>query len=116
MTSRQNCKITLFLPASTDYYSTGFLTLQYLVGRAIINIQSANTNFDNLNFNMKKMAYQSYIKDNMLSVLQIWLPFFIMLSFIITALQITKGVTYEKEKRLKVSGCDVNKRKQSVGL
>lgn len=86
-----------------NYYSTGFLTLQYLVGRAIINIQSGTTTLDTLNFNMKKMAYQSYIKDGLLSVLQIWLPFFVMLSFIITALQTTKGVTYEKEKRLKES-------------
>lgn len=72
------------------------------MGRAIINIQSGTTTLDTLNFNMKKMAYQSYIKDGLLSVLQIWLPFFVMLSFIITALQTTKGVTYEKEKRLKV--------------
>jgi hypothetical protein len=73
------------------------------VGRSIINIQSGNTNFDNLNFFLKKMPYRDFIQDNLLSVLQIWLPFFIMLSFIITALQTTKGVTYEKEKRLKVS-------------
>lgn len=73
------------------------------MGRAIINIQSVSATLDSLNFNMKKMAYQSYIKDGLLSVLQIWLPFFVMLSFIITALQTTKGVTYEKEKRLKVN-------------
>ncbi|XP_062578105.1 phospholipid-transporting ATPase ABCA3-like, partial [Saccostrea cucullata] len=86
-----------------NYYKTGFLSLQYEVGRAIINRRSGNTNFDNLDFYMKKMPYQDFIKDNLISVLQIWLPFFIMLSFIITALQTTKGVTYEKEKRLKES-------------
>ncbi|XP_048742099.2 phospholipid-transporting ATPase ABCA3-like [Ostrea edulis] len=86
-----------------NYYSTGFLTLQYQVGRSVINIQSGNTNFDNLNFYLKKMPYRDFIQDNLLSVLQVWLPFFVMLSFIITALQTTKGVTYEKEKRLKES-------------
>lgn len=87
-----------------DYYETGFLGLKLTVDEAIINYTaSLPVDFSNLNISLKKMPYPKFVKDDLLPVIQVYLPLFFMLAFILSTLQLAKGIVYEKEKRLKVS-------------
>ena len=56
-----------------------------------------------LQISMRRIPYPPYLDDKFVLVLQQQLPFLIMLSFIVVALNIAKDVTYEKEKKLKVT-------------
>lgn len=87
-----------------DYYETGFLGLKLTVDEAIINYTSASpVDFSNFNISLKKMPYPKFVRDDLLPVIQGYLPLFFMLAFILSTLQLAKGIVYEKEKRLKVS-------------
>ncbi|KAL3853222.1 hypothetical protein ACJMK2_016778 [Sinanodonta woodiana] len=83
------------------YYDTGFLTLKYYLDKAIIETVTGNTL--NINVTMQKMPYPPHLRDVLISVLQSNLPLFIVLSFILNALQISKNIVYEKENKLKES-------------
>ncbi|KAK3103896.1 hypothetical protein FSP39_022745 [Pinctada imbricata] len=83
------------------YYTTGFLGLQMVIDNAIINKQEGGTTYDGYTILMQKMAYIAHVSDGLIVVVQNWLPLFILLAFMITALQTTKSITYEKERRLK---------------
>lgn len=56
---------------------------------------------------LQRYPYPPYLEDKYLFALQAWLPLLIMLSFIYPAINITKSVVYEKEKRLKVKNKEV---------
>lgn len=87
-----------------NYYETGFLELKLRVDEAIINYTSASpVDFSNVNISLKKMPYPKFVKDDLLPVIQGNLPLFLMLAFILSTLQLVKGIVYEKEKRLKES-------------
>jgi len=58
--------------------------------------------YDEYDIRLQRFPYPPYLEDRYLFALQIWLPVSIMLSFIYPALNITKSVVYEKEKKLKV--------------
>ncbi|XP_067683948.1 phospholipid-transporting ATPase ABCA3-like [Haliotis asinina] len=82
-----------------------FLKLQRLLDEAIIkhfNPKSAST-LQNLNVQMLRMPYPPYVTDAMIQLLQYMFPVLLMLSFILMAIQTTKGVVYEKERKLKES-------------
>ncbi|KAL3853225.1 hypothetical protein ACJMK2_016781 [Sinanodonta woodiana] len=83
------------------YYDTGFLTLKYYLDKAIIETVTRKTL--NINVTMQKMPYPPHLRDVLISVLQTNLPLFIVLSFILNALQISKNIAYEKENKLKES-------------
>ena len=51
---------------------------------------------------LKKMLFPPFNQDVLTTVLQTNLPLFLVLSFILNALQIAKNIAYEKEKKLKV--------------
>ena len=51
---------------------------------------------------LKNFPYPPYHNDNFVIVIQTQMPFFVMLSFIVTAPVICKDVVLEKEKKLKV--------------
>jgi hypothetical protein len=78
------------------------LAFQYAVDMALIQYFNASAQINNYDFFMKKMPYPPYTKDNLTPILQMYLPFFIILGFILSALQTTKAIVYEKEKKLKV--------------
>ena len=87
----------------TDYYWNGFLSLQFQIDKAII--ETLNTSADlrhNYDMYMQKMPYLPFLKDVLMTVLSQNLPLFLVLSFILNALQIAKNIAYEKEKKLKV--------------
>ncbi|KAL3853296.1 hypothetical protein ACJMK2_016847 [Sinanodonta woodiana] len=84
------------------YFNTGFLTLKYYLDKGIIETVTGITSL-NINVTMQKMPYPPHLNDVLISVLQSNLPLFIVLSFILNALQITKNIAYEKENKLKES-------------
>ncbi|OWF51665.1 ATP-binding cassette sub-family A member 3-like [Mizuhopecten yessoensis] len=83
------------------YRETGFLLLQYLVDRAIIDQQAPGNNLSTFEFEMQRMPYPPVVKDFLLPTLQGNLPLFLMLGFILSSLQTIKNILYEKERRLK---------------
>ncbi|KAK3101854.1 hypothetical protein FSP39_006814 [Pinctada imbricata] len=86
-----------------NYRKTGFLAMQYAIDRAIIRTHNPNADFSDIDVSLKKMPYPPFRKDNLIIVLQQQLPLFFLLGFILSALQTTKNVVYEKEKKLKES-------------
>ncbi|KAJ8298729.1 hypothetical protein KUTeg_022789 [Tegillarca granosa] len=50
---------------------------------------------------MEKMPYPPFVRDFLLPTIQQQLPLFLILGFILYALQLSKGIVYEKERRLK---------------
>lgn len=85
-----------------DYEGTGFLAFQYAVDLAVIKHFNSSAAVDLFDLFLKKMPYPPYTKDNLTTILQMYLPFFLILGFILSALQTTKAIVYEKEKKLKV--------------
>ncbi|XP_067683951.1 phospholipid-transporting ATPase ABCA3-like isoform X2 [Haliotis asinina] len=90
----------LFQP---DY--TNFMTIQRLVNEAVIKhlTPSSTDTIKNLDVQLMRMPFPSYIDDTMIQLLQYMFPVLLMLSFILMAIQTTKGVVYEKERKLKES-------------
>uniref|UniRef100_K1QVF6 ATP-binding cassette sub-family A member 3 n=1 Tax=Magallana gigas TaxID=29159 RepID=K1QVF6_MAGGI len=86
-----------------DYEGTGFLAFQYAVDLAVIKHFNSSAAVDLFDLFLKKMPYPPYTKDNLTTILQMYLPFFLILGFILSALQTTKAIVYEKEKKLKES-------------
>ena len=88
----------------TGYVDTGFIYLQYMVNRHIIEDNYTNDpQFSNNEVYIQKMAYPAYIQDNMLKSLQTTLPLFFVLAFILYVIMLAKNLVYEKELKLKVS-------------
>ncbi|XP_067683952.1 phospholipid-transporting ATPase ABCA3-like [Haliotis asinina] len=87
------------------YKDSGFLLIQRLVNQEVINYwnSSAGSDVSNLDIRLQRMPYPPYIIDPMITVLQNMLPILLMLSFILMTIQTTKGVVYEKERKLKES-------------
>ncbi|KAL3853224.1 hypothetical protein ACJMK2_016780 [Sinanodonta woodiana] len=83
------------------YYETGFLSLKCLLDKAIVEYVTGKTL--NTTVAMQRMPYPPHLSDVLISVLQTNLPLFIVLSFILNALQISKNIAYEKENKLKES-------------
>ncbi|KAJ8301076.1 hypothetical protein KUTeg_020063 [Tegillarca granosa] len=84
------------------YYFSGFLDVQYAVDMAIIRELSGNgTELDNIHVKMHKMPYPPYRDDEMLLILKLILPVLVMISFILSTMQLTKSIVYEKENKLK---------------
>ena len=85
----------------SGYYREGFLTLQAHIDRALADSYSVNQVTD-INVQMKRSPYPPYLDDKFILVLQMQLPFIILLSFIFPALNIVKDLVHEKERKLKV--------------
>ncbi|XP_046356672.2 phospholipid-transporting ATPase ABCA3-like [Haliotis rufescens] len=82
-----------------------FLILQRLVYEAVITYISPNATdiVNELKIQMLRMPYPPYIIDAINVLLQYMFPVLLMLSFMLMAIQTTKGVVYEKERKLKES-------------
>lgn len=95
----------LFLFVITGYVDTGFIYLQYMVNRHIIEYNQTNDTqlFDTNEVYLQKMAYPPYIEDSMLITVQSTLPLFFVLAFILYVIMLAKNLVYEKELKLKVS-------------
>ncbi|XP_046356645.2 phospholipid-transporting ATPase ABCA3-like isoform X2 [Haliotis rufescens] len=82
-----------------------FLGVQRLLHEAIIKHFNPNSTpiLNELEVQMLRMPYPPYIVDTMNALLRYMFPVLLMLSFILMAIQTTKGVVYEKERKLKES-------------
>lgn len=86
------------------YYQTGFLALQYAIDKAIIDVKApTNTLGTTYTLQLKKMAYPTFVEDDLTATLAAILPLFLMLSFIVTVFTSTKNIVLEKETKLKES-------------
>ncbi|XP_071796832.1 phospholipid-transporting ATPase ABCA3-like [Asterias amurensis] len=83
------------------YMREGFLPLQYALDRALLQFRNVST--DGFTVDMRRYPYPPYINDFFILVIQMQLPFLILISFVITAISITKNVVLEKERKLKES-------------
>ena len=59
-------------------------------------------NTSSLSLKVQRMPYPPYISDPMVQILQKQMPLFLILSFILSVIQSTKNIVYEKERKLKV--------------
>ncbi len=87
------------------YIEEGFIYLQYAIDRTLtrdlLNNSTELENYNKYSIKLQRYPYPSYLDDKYLLALQGWLPLIIMMSFIYPAINITKSIVYEKEKRLK---------------
>ncbi|XP_038067464.1 ATP-binding cassette sub-family A member 3-like [Patiria miniata] len=83
------------------YMREGFLPLQYAIDRAFLQFQ--NVSLEDVSVEMRRYPYPPYFDDDFILVIQMQLPFLLLISFVITAITITKGVVLEKEQKLKES-------------
>lgn len=83
--------------------------IQALVGEAVMRHWNGSTTWPVPEVYAEKMPYPKYYTDNMTIIIQGQLPLFIMLSFILSVIQTTKAIVYEKERKIKVSyfRCDL---------
>ena len=85
------------------YFSEGFLAIQRAVDLSIMyQLGGVMSSAHGVGVELKSFPYPPYHNDNFVIVIQMQLPFIIMLSFIVTAPVICKDVVLEKEKKLKV--------------
>lgn len=95
---------TNYLPWIVGYYNEGFLAIQRALHQTFIEYLNPNSISDLENFTllMERYPYPPYRDDIFLSIIQLQLPFFIILSMIFLSLNIPKDIALEKEKKLKV--------------
>lgn len=80
-----------------SYYKEGFLLIQYAVDRAFMN----QFGQEDITVLMQKFPFPNYNEDAFIVIIQGFLPNFLVIAFIYSALCIVRNVVYEKEKRLK---------------
>ena len=81
------------------------MALQNAVDRAImvdIGGDNATEKLENINLELSRHPYPAFNDDNFILVIQKQFPLFLMLSFVLVALNIVKDVVHEKERKLKV--------------
>jgi hypothetical protein len=86
----------------SGYYRQGFLTVQKAVDEAIILEVNQSADVDGIQLEMKRSPYPPYTSDDFIYILQFYLAFMFILSFIVSAPTMVKDITLEKEKKLKV--------------
>ncbi|KAJ7305756.1 hypothetical protein JRQ81_010122 [Phrynocephalus forsythii] len=86
------------------YYREGFLGVQHIVDKAIIQYH-ANTSdadlLDKITVVVQRFPYPPYVNDLFVLAIQTQLPLLLMLSFTYTSLNIVRAVVHEKERKLK---------------
>ena len=87
------------------YYIFGFVWLQDLIDRAIIDYHSNATILEPGTY-LNQMPYPCYMIDNFLQMIQHVMPLCLSISFIYSVSMLTQTIVYEKELRLKVRTLD----------
>ncbi|XP_071953037.1 phospholipid-transporting ATPase ABCA3-like [Antedon mediterranea] len=83
------------------YWREGFLSLQNAVDIAIL--KESKVEIKNITINMQRFPYPPYNDDLFILVIQSQLPILLLISYILNALDITRSIVQEKEKKLKES-------------
>ena len=86
------------------YYSEGFLAIQRAVDLSIIGELGGKSSAQIIDVELKKFPYPPYLDDDFSAsdTSKQFVPFAVMISFMIPAFVICKDVVLEKEKKLKV--------------
>jgi len=94
----------LYLICDAGYLEEGFLALQQAMDFALMELISANAtvSIKEMKLRLQRFPFPPYVNDNFILVIQQYLPFIVMLSFIFCSMQIVRDLVYEKERRLKV--------------
>nr|APD26542.1 ATP-binding cassette transporter subfamily A member 2 protein [Brachionus koreanus] len=82
------------------YYLFGFVWLQDLIDRAIIDYHSNRTVLEPGSF-LNQMPYPCYMIDNFLQMIQHVMPLCLAISFVYTVSMLTQTIVHEKEMRLR---------------
>nr|QNH67857.1 ATP-binding cassette transporter subfamily A member 2 [Brachionus rotundiformis] len=82
------------------YYLFGFVWLQDLIDRAIIDYHSNRTVLEPGSF-LNQMPYPCYMIDNFLKMIQHVMPLCLAISFVYTVSMLTQTIVHEKEMRLR---------------
>lgn len=82
------------------YYIFGFVWLQDLIDRAIVDYHSNGTVLEPGSY-LNQMPYPCYMIDNFLQMIQHVMPLCLSISFVYTVSMLTQTIVYEKELRLK---------------
>lgn len=100
--SFSKCLILTIFP---DYYERGFYTLQFALMKSLLEyLEPKSVDFFNqTQIALQRHPYPPFNDDKMVMVLQNQLPFILIISFELLALNIVKDIVEEKEKRLKVN-------------
>ena len=85
------------------YFYEGFLAVQRAVDVSIMSELGGESALQDTKVLLKSFPYPPYNRDPLIQVLQLQMPFIIIVSFILTAAIICKDVVLEKEKKLKVN-------------
>ncbi|XP_076468754.1 phospholipid-transporting ATPase ABCA3-like [Babylonia areolata] len=88
-----------------DYTMSGVMMMQRFVTQTLVREWTGGVTNSSQTFDLalRRMPYPPYVKDRMVTVLQTQLPLFLILSFILSVIQNTKNIVYEKERKLKES-------------
>lgn len=84
------------------YWIEGFLYTQNAVEASIRKFMENGNSNSSINIQLERMPYPPFIDDVFLVILKDFLPMILVFSFINSVINITKSITLEKEKRLKV--------------
>ncbi|KAL9951119.1 hypothetical protein ACROYT_G043723 [Oculina patagonica] len=82
------------------YFNFGFLYLQDLIDRALMNLM-LNDTITEPGVYLQEFPYPCYIEDKFVRYIGGTMPLFMTLAWIFSVAMIIKGVVYEKERRLK---------------
>lgn len=82
------------------YYRFGFIWLQDLIDRAIIDYHSNRSVLEPGSY-VNQMPYPCYIIDNFLQMIQHVMPLCLAISFVYSVSMLTQTIVYEKEMRLR---------------
>ena len=82
------------------YYRFGFIWLQDLIDRAIIDYHSNRSVLEPGSY-INQMPYPCYIIDNFLQMIQHVMPLCLAISFVYSVSMLTQTIVYEKELRLR---------------
>ena len=85
------------------YFYDRFLLVQRAVDFSIMLELAGGSVLQDINVLLKSFPHPPYNEDPFIQILQLQMPFLIIVSFIVTAAIICKDVVLEKEKKLKVN-------------
>lgn len=95
---------TITFDCLTDYVAESFLTLQYSIDMAIIEVIKNDSirPDDMVDLQLERFPFPPYKTDPFVMIVQRLLPLLIMLGFFLWPMLIVRDIVCEKEQRLKV--------------
>lgn len=91
-------------PRENDIYRfSGFATLQHTADLAIMKMLQPDNLLPHATVRLKPFPFPAHEKDTFIFLIRVVFPLLLIVSYLYTALSLTRALVYEKEKRLKVN-------------